>query len=73
MKVSAAFLKDFAYIANLYEWSDKTVEEVKAETRARPELVGYWRDLAAAHRGGYKQTRENNWMRLEQWKQTRRA
>lgn len=69
MKVSRSFLRDFAEIANIYEWSDSTVEEVKQETRDNPELVQYWKDLAAAHRAGYKQTRDNNWMRLGQWQQ----
>lgn len=71
MKVSRQFLVDFAYVANIYEWDDKTVEEVKQETRENPGLVKYWRDLAAAHRDGYKQDRSNNWIRLEAWKQMR--
>jgi len=69
MKVSKAFMRDFAYIANYYEWDDKTVEEVKQETRDSPALVAYWRNLAAAHRAGYAQNRDNNWIRLEHWKQ----
>lgn len=70
-KVSRSFLRDFAYIANLYEWSDSTVEEVKEQTRGSPELMAYWCDLAAAHRDGYRQTEANNWQRLDAWKQTR--
>lgn len=69
MKVSKAFLQDFAYIANLYEWDDRTVEEVKEQTRGSPELMRYWQELAAAHRAGYVQNRGNNWMRLGQWQQ----
>lgn len=38
MLVSRQFLKDFAYIANYYGWTDKEVEEVKAETRNSPEI-----------------------------------
>lgn len=67
MKVSKQFLRDFAYIANLYGWNADDVEDVKAQTRAYPELRSYWAQLAAAHRAGYQQTRENNFMRLGQW------
>lgn len=70
MKVSRAFLQDFAFIANFYEWSDRDVEEVKEQTRGSPELMRYWRELAAAHRAGYEQTRANNWQRLGEWQQT---
>lgn len=72
MKVSKSFMRDFAYIANLYEWSDVTVEEVKEETRNNPELMRYWQELAAAHRAGYRQAKDNNWMRLGQWQQMRK-
>lgn len=71
VKVSKSFMLDFAYIANLYEWSDGTVEEVKEQTRGNHELMRYWQELAAAHRAGYQQSRENNWQRLGQWQQLR--
>lgn len=71
VKVSKAFMRDFAQIANIYEWNDATVEEVKEQTRGSPELMRYWQELAAAHRAGYKQTEGNNWMRLGQWQQLR--
>jgi hypothetical protein len=67
MKVSKQFLLDFAYIANLYGWNAEDVEDAKAQTRAHPDLRSYWTRLAAAHRAGYEQTRENNFMRLGQW------
>ncbi len=66
-KVSRAFLKDFAYIANFYDWDSATIEEVKNETRGKPELMKFWVDLADAHRKGYRQTKENNYMNLWQW------
>ena len=70
MKVSKRFIQDFAYIANWYGWSAEDVEDAKAQTRANPgELVPYWTRLAAAHRAGYQQTPENNYMRLGQWLQ----
>lgn len=69
IKVSKSFLRDFAYIANRYDWDDRTVEEVKEQTRGSPELMRYWCELAAAHRAGYEQTRDNNWQRLGAWKQ----
>jgi len=72
MKVSKQFLRDFAYIANLYVWNPEDVEDAKAQTRANPgDLVPYWTRLAAAHREGYQQTRDNNYMRLGQWLQHR--
>lgn len=69
MKVSKQFLRDFAYIANLYSWNADDVEDAKVQTRAHPEMRLYWIQLAAAHRAGYQQTRENNYMRLGQWLQ----
>lgn len=68
MKVSKRFVRDFAYIANLYQWNAEDVEEAKAQTRANPaEMCRYWSGLAAAHRTGYAQTSENGFMRLGQW------
>lgn len=69
MLVSRQFLKDFAYIANYYGWTDREVEEVKEATRQSPELRYYWQELARAHRQGYRQTKENNYMRLAEWQQ----
>lgn len=73
MKVSKQFLRDFAYIANLYGWSAEDVEDAKAQTRAHPELRLYWTQLAVAHRAGYQQTRENNYVRLGLWLQLQTA
>lgn len=71
VKVSKAFIRDFSYVANMYEWSDATVEEVKQQTRGNHELMRFWQELAAAHRAGYRQSRENNWQRLAEWQQKR--
>lgn len=73
MKVSRDFLRDFAYLANLYRWDAADIEDVKAQTRAAPELRRYWTTLAAAHRAGYEQTRENGFERLEAWMQRTRT
>jgi len=74
MKVSKRFLRDFAYLANLYGWNTEDVEDAKAQTRANPgEMVRYWTQLAAAHRAGYAQTPENNFVRVEQWLQLQGA
>ena len=68
MKVNKAFLKDFAYLANLYGWDALDVEAVKAQTRANPESMRrYWTTLAAAHRAGYVQTKANGYQRLCKW------
>lgn len=64
-------MRDFAEVANFYEWDPATVDEVKEQTRASPELMRYWQELAAAQRDGYRQTKENNWIRLGQWQQDR--
>ncbi|GAB3389184.1 hypothetical protein [Massilia agri] len=69
MLASKQFLRDFAYIANLYGWDADDVEDAKAQTGAHPELRLYWTQLAAAHRAGYKQSRDNNYMRLGRWLQ----
>jgi hypothetical protein len=74
MKVSKQFLRDFAYIANLYAWTAADIEDAKAQTRASPDELGrYWTRLAAAHRAGYEQTSGNNFTRLAQWSQVRHA
>jgi hypothetical protein len=68
MKVSKQLLRDFAYIANLYGWTTEDIEDAKAQTRANPdEMSLYWTRLASAHRAGYRQTPENNFIRLDQW------
>ena len=67
MNVSKSFLRDFAYLANRYGWSPIDVEDVKADTRANPDLVHYWTALANAHRAGYEQTPENGYIRLRNW------
>ncbi|WP_426117276.1 hypothetical protein [Massilia sp. PWRC2] len=74
MKVSKQFLRDFAYVANLYGWNAADIEEAKAQTRASPaELGAYWVRLAAAHRAGYQQAKDNNFMRLECWERAHSA
>jgi hypothetical protein len=68
MKVSKTFMKDFAYLANLYGWTPADIEEVKECTRANPEAMQhYWASLAAAHRAGYEQTPANGYVRLHEW------
>ena len=68
MKVSREFLKDFAEIANRYGWNADDIEEVKAHMREHFEpMRRYWSTLAAAHRAGYEQTRENDYIRLQAW------
>ena len=62
------FIKDFAYLANRYEWNAADIEDVKAHMRDNFEpMRRYWSTLAAAHRAGYEQTRENGYMRLHAW------
>ena len=68
MKVSKDFLRDFAYLANLYGWDASDIEDVKTQTRANPEpMRRYWTTLAAAHRAGYQQTEANGYERLGKW------
>jgi hypothetical protein len=67
IKVSRAFLKDFAEIASIYDWSESDIEECKQATREDPELKKYWSILAAAHRAGYKQCAGNGHVRLREW------
>lgn len=68
MKVSKDFLRDFAYLANLYQWDAADIEDVKEQTRANPEQMrSYWTVLAAAHRAGYQQTEANGHERLRVW------
>lgn len=67
MKVSKQFLKDFAFLANYYQWTPADIADVKDYTRDNPDMLRYWSTLAAAHRDGYEQTRENNFIRLRNW------
>lgn len=68
MKVTRAFMADFDYLANRYGWNAEDINEVKAATRADPDrMTRYWSLLAAAHRAGYEQTRENGFIRLHTW------
>lgn len=68
MKVSQAFLDDFAYLARRYEWTPADVEGVRAAVRAHPESgKRYITTLAGAHRAGYEQTPENGYIRLDAW------
>lgn len=74
MKVSPVFLKDFAYIANLYGWDAADIDDAKAQTRAAPgPMVAYWTMLAGAHRAGYRQDLANGYMRLGAWAAQRRS
>lgn len=68
MQVSKAFLKDFAYLANRYEWTAADIDEMKAAVRADEDAGRrYITTLAAAHRAGYEQTADNAYMRLSAW------
>ena len=68
MKVSRQFLRDFAYLANRYGWHAADIEDVKAHMREHVEpMRQYWSRLAAAHRAGYEQTKENGFIRLQAW------
>lgn len=68
MKVSQAFLDDFAYLASRYSWTPADVDEVKAAVRACPDTGRrYITALAAAHRAGYEQTPANGYIRLGTW------
>lgn len=68
MKVSRAFLRDFAYLANHYEWTPADIEEMKAAIRENEEHGRrYITALAGAHRAGYQQTAANKFIRLDDW------
>lgn len=68
MQVSKAFLNDFAYLANRYEWTASDIDEMKAAVRADEEAGRrYITTLAAAHRAGYEQTADNGYIRLQAW------
>ena len=68
MKVTRAFMVDFDDLAKRYGWSAADIEEVKTDVRsAGAPMVRYLQTLAAAHRAGYEQTRENGYIRLHTW------
>lgn len=62
------FMRDVAYLANLYRWTSDDIKEIKTHLDMHPEeMRRYWSNLAVAHRAGYKQTRENGYIRLAHW------
>ena len=68
MKVSKQFLKDFAELANRYGWTPDDIEEMREAIRVNEEDgKRYITALAAAHRAGYEQSRENGYIRLHNW------
>ena len=67
---SQQFVDDIAYLARYYGWDSDDLDDVLAQTESNPdEMYGYWTQLAAAHRAGYQQTPENDYMRLGRWLQ----
>jgi len=61
-------------LAIYYRWDADDLADVMTQTVANPDEMGqYWTRLAAAHRAGYAQTQENNYMRLGQWLQQQSA
>jgi hypothetical protein len=71
MNAPRQFLKDFAYLANYYNWTATDIEEIKAQMRPDPEpMAAYLSALACAHRAGYKQTKANGYIRLQAWCET---
>jgi hypothetical protein len=68
VKVSQAYLDDFAYLVSRYRWAPADIDEVKAAVRACPDTGRrYITALAAAHRAGYEQTPGNGYIRLSTW------
>jgi hypothetical protein len=67
MHVSREFLREFAYLANLYKWTPSDIEEIKQATRISHDLKKYWEILAKAHHAGYEQTENNCHIRLYDW------
>lgn len=67
LKVSRKFLVDFAEIATHFQWDAATINEVKVAIRETPAMMRYWMTLAKALRDGFRQTPENNWIRLHVW------
>lgn len=69
---SEDLINDIDYLANYYSWDADDLADVIAQTVANPGEMGqYWIHLAAAHRAGYAQTPENNFVRLDQWRNCR--
>lgn len=68
-KVSKQFIKDFAFVANFYEWKPDEVEEFKSIIRGEGdgEMKRYIEKLSRALQSGYRQTKANGFIRLEKW------
>lgn len=73
IKVSKAWLRDFAFCANYYKWTTEEIEEVKQAVREGSGYKEYIARLASAHRNGYSQTWANNFIRLVDWEQNNNA
>lgn len=67
INVTKAFLKSFAELANRYDWNADEIEEMKNAVRENNGMKEWLEKLASAHRRGYEQTKENNYIRVDAW------
>lgn len=60
-------MRDFAELANRFEWNAEDIEEMKGLVRMGKGMKEWLERLAYAYRSGYQQMKENNYMRLYVW------
>lgn len=60
-------MNNFAHVANIYEWTNRDIEETKEVVRSNKKMMNYIDILAQAHRAGYLQHVGNNFQRLKDW------
>lgn len=65
--VRKEFVRDFNFLTELYGWTPEDVEEYRTLIRGSPQTMDYLATLAMAHRLGYQQTPDNNFVRLNVW------
>lgn len=58
---------DLQYLEKFYGWDAQDKRGVMESIRSTSSGALYYTVLAAAHRAGYEQTPENNYMRLTDW------
>lgn len=60
-------IADLRYLRAYYGWIDEDASDVMQSIKENPDAARYYIILSAAHRAGYEQTAENNFIRLQIW------
>lgn len=65
--MNEALIADLKHLSDIFGWGDEDKREVWEITKNSLETQGFWHRLANAYRNGYRQCKENHYMRLTEW------